>query len=210
MMLKALPLVHFWSVLLLKEQMMTSVRKTVKTPVGSAQYRSISSKICPENNHKIRRFLPITFRPSLPRKFREIPAKSAVFAAISSLKITQNLTFFFRHLSITSPAYTIFSQRQGFKVPVDLKCSMYHSEMFLQKTVKQIFWTTKPWNSGDPVGFVCQYQASKKNTSISRFVYMANYACLHNSSHHTEPHPIIANDNFNAKLLVPIVEALPG
>ena len=29
MMLKALPLVHFWSVLL-KEQMMTSVRKTLK------------------------------------------------------------------------------------------------------------------------------------------------------------------------------------
>ena len=28
MMLKALPLVHFWSILLLKEQMMTSVRKT--------------------------------------------------------------------------------------------------------------------------------------------------------------------------------------
>ena len=31
MMLKALPLVHFWSVLLLKEQMMTSVRKTLKS-----------------------------------------------------------------------------------------------------------------------------------------------------------------------------------
>ena len=33
MTLKALPLVHFWSVLLLKEQMMTSVRKTLKTLV---------------------------------------------------------------------------------------------------------------------------------------------------------------------------------
>ena len=30
MTLKALPLVHFWSILLLKEQMMTSVRKTLK------------------------------------------------------------------------------------------------------------------------------------------------------------------------------------
>ena len=30
MMLKALPLVHFWSILLLKEQMITSVRKKVK------------------------------------------------------------------------------------------------------------------------------------------------------------------------------------
>ena len=33
MMLKALPLVHFRSVLLLKKQMMTSVRKTLKTLV---------------------------------------------------------------------------------------------------------------------------------------------------------------------------------
>ena len=33
MMLKALPLVHFWSILLMKDQMMTSVRKTLKTLV---------------------------------------------------------------------------------------------------------------------------------------------------------------------------------
>ena len=33
MMLKALPLVHFWSILLLKEQMMTSARKMLKTLV---------------------------------------------------------------------------------------------------------------------------------------------------------------------------------
>ena len=33
MMFKALLLVHFWGVLLLKEQMMTSVRKTLKSPV---------------------------------------------------------------------------------------------------------------------------------------------------------------------------------
>ena len=33
MMLKTLPLVFFWSVLLLKEQMMTSVRKMVKVLV---------------------------------------------------------------------------------------------------------------------------------------------------------------------------------
>ena len=55
MMLKALPLVHFWSILLLKQQMMTSVRKTLKTLVWSVQNWSISSEICPENNHKIRR-----------------------------------------------------------------------------------------------------------------------------------------------------------
>ena len=57
MMLKALPLVHFWSILLLKEQMMTSVRKTFKKLVLSAQNRSICSEICPENNHKTGRFL---------------------------------------------------------------------------------------------------------------------------------------------------------
>ena len=68
MMLKALPLVHFWSVLLLKEQMMTSVRKTLKRLVWSAQNRLISSEICLESNHKIGRFLPIAFWGSLPRK----------------------------------------------------------------------------------------------------------------------------------------------
>ena len=57
MMLKALLLVHFWSILLLKEQMMTSVRKTFKKLVSSAQNRSICSEICPENNHKTGRFL---------------------------------------------------------------------------------------------------------------------------------------------------------
>ena len=67
-LLKALPLVHFWNVLLLKEQMMTSVRKKLKTLVRSAQNQLISSKVCLENNHKIGRFLPIAFWWSLPRK----------------------------------------------------------------------------------------------------------------------------------------------
>ena len=68
-----LPLVHFWSILLLKEQMMTSVRKTLKTLVWSAQNWSISSKIIPENNHKICRFFtdcsPAKFAPKIPGKF---------------------------------------------------------------------------------------------------------------------------------------------
>ena len=87
MMLKALPLVHFWSVLLLKEQTMTSVRKTLKTLVWSAQNRLISSEICLENNHKIGRFLPIV----CPENSHEITAKSADFSANLSLKIPQNL-----------------------------------------------------------------------------------------------------------------------
>ena len=99
MMLKALPLVHFWSVLLLKEQMMTSVRKTLKTLVWSAQSRLIPSEICLENNHKIGRFLPIAFWWSLPRKpprnYREIGRFFREFAPKNPAKFN----FFFRDLS---------------------------------------------------------------------------------------------------------------
>ena len=56
MMVKALPLVHFWSILFLKEQMMTSVRKTLKALVWSVQNQWIAREICPKNNHKICRF----------------------------------------------------------------------------------------------------------------------------------------------------------
>ena len=69
---------------------MTSVRKTLKTLVFSVQTRSISSEICPKNNHKIRRFLLIAFQPRFAPK---IPAKLTDFSAILSLKIPQNLTF---------------------------------------------------------------------------------------------------------------------
>ena len=92
-MLKALPLVHFWSILLLKEQMMTSVRKTFKTLVWSAQNRLISSEICLENNHKMGRFLPIAFWWSLPRKLPRNSRKIGRFSANLSLKIPRNLTF---------------------------------------------------------------------------------------------------------------------
>ena len=91
MMLNALPLAHFWRVLLSKEQMMTSVRKTLKTLVSSAQNRSISSEIFPENNHKIRRFFTNCFSATFAQK---IPAESADFSAILSLQIPRNLTFF--------------------------------------------------------------------------------------------------------------------
>ena len=70
-MLKALPLVHFWNVFLLKEQMMTSVRKTLKTLVWSVQNRSISSEICPENNHKIHCFFTGCFSAKFAQKIPE-------------------------------------------------------------------------------------------------------------------------------------------
>ena len=90
MMLKALPLVHFWSVLLLKEQMMTSVRKMLKMLVWSVQTDWFLVKFALKITTKSAVFLPIAFRPSLPPK---IPAKSADFSAILSLKIPRNLTF---------------------------------------------------------------------------------------------------------------------
>ena len=69
MMLKALPLVHFLSVLLLKEQVITSVRKTLKTLVWSAQNRLISSEICLENNLKITLFFCDCFLVKFALKF---------------------------------------------------------------------------------------------------------------------------------------------
>ena len=99
MMLKALPLVHFWSVLLVKEQMLTSVRKTLKTLVWSAQNRFISREICLENNHKIGCFLPIAVWWSLfwklPRNYCEIGRFFLEFVPKNPTKFD----FFFHDLS---------------------------------------------------------------------------------------------------------------
>ena len=99
MMLKALPLVHFWSVLLLKEQMMTSVRKMLKTLVWPAQNRSISSKICLENNHKIGRFLPIPFWWSVSRKLQRNSCEIGRFFREVVPKNPTKFDFFFHDLS---------------------------------------------------------------------------------------------------------------
>ena len=126
MMLKALPLVHFWSVLLLKEQMMTSVRKTLKRLVWSAQNRLISSEICLESNHKIGRFLPNSFQRSLPWKlprnsrigrfFREFVPKNPV-----------KFGFFFRDLSeALLRRQTRLHQQKGVQISVPLKIKMSH------------------------------------------------------------------------------------
>ena len=71
--------------------MITSVRNTLKRLVWLEQNRSISSKICPENNHKI----CCLFTDCFPAKFApKITTISADFCAILSLKIPRNLTFF--------------------------------------------------------------------------------------------------------------------
>ena len=57
-MLKALPLAHFLSVLLLKEQMIIFVKKKVKMMVRSLQKQLIFSEMCLEISTK----LPIFYR----------------------------------------------------------------------------------------------------------------------------------------------------
>ena len=84
--LGTLPLVQFWRVLLLKERMMTSVRKTFKTLVWSAQNRSISNEVFPENNHKIGLFWPIDFRLSLPENSCKIGRFFCEFAPTNPAK----------------------------------------------------------------------------------------------------------------------------
>ena len=98
-MLKALPLVHFCSVLLLKEQTMTSVRKMLKTLVWSAQSRLISSEICLKNNYKIHHFLPIAFWWSLPWKLPQNCLEISWFFREFIPKNPAKFDFFFRDLS---------------------------------------------------------------------------------------------------------------
>ena len=99
MMLKALLLVHFLSVLLLKEQVITSVRKTLKTLVWSAQNRSISSEICLENNLKITLFLAIAFWWSLPWNFPRNSLEIGRFFCEFVAKNPAKFDFFLRDLS---------------------------------------------------------------------------------------------------------------
>ena len=87
MMLKALSLVHFWNVLLLKEQMMTSFRKMLKMLVWWGQNRSICDKIFPENNHKIGLFYQLIFRKVCPENCCEIGRFIHEFAPKNPVKL---------------------------------------------------------------------------------------------------------------------------
>ena len=91
MMLKALPLVHFWSVLLLKEQMMTSVRKTLKMLLWKLKKLKITTKSAV--------FLPIALRPSLPWKFSRNSHEIGRFFRNFVPKNPTKFDFFFRNLS---------------------------------------------------------------------------------------------------------------
>ena len=138
MILKALPLVHFLSLLLLKEQMITSVRNTLKTLVWSAQHWSISSKICLENNHKIGRFLPIAFWWSLPKISCEIGQFSREFVPKNPAKCD----FFLCDLS--ESLYSDVCQRQewiNWRYPGVLlhNCRVHPS------TTPRNFWKLGSW-----------------------------------------------------------------
>ena len=89
MMFKALSLVHFWNVLLLKEQnlMMTSFRKTLKMLVWSGQNRSICDEIFPENNHKIGLFYRLIFCKVCPENCCEIRQFIREFAPKNPVKL---------------------------------------------------------------------------------------------------------------------------
>ena len=71
--------------------MMSSVRKTLKTLVWSAQNRSISCEICLKITTKSAVFLPIAFRPSLPWKF---PRNRPIFPRFCPQKSREIWLFF--------------------------------------------------------------------------------------------------------------------
>ena len=89
MMLKALPLVHFWNILLLKEQRMTSVRKTIKCWSDQCKTDQFLAKFALKTATKSAVFYRLLFGEVCPENSREIGRISANL----SLKIPQNLTF---------------------------------------------------------------------------------------------------------------------
>ena len=99
-MLKALPLVHFWRLLLMREQMVTS-DDVKNTGLISAKLID-SSEICSENNRKIGCFLPIGFWGSLRGKF---PRNWPIFLQICPYESKEIWLFFPRPMLIRSPVH---------------------------------------------------------------------------------------------------------
>ena len=90
-MLIALAFAHFSSELLLKEQMIIPVKKTLNN-AGHIDAKLIDfSEICQKNPSEIGCFLLIVSWRSFPPKF---PVKSADFPKNLPLKILRKLTFF--------------------------------------------------------------------------------------------------------------------
>ena len=102
----------------MKEQMMTSVTKTLKTSDQRKTDRFLT-KFALKITTKSAVFFPIALLPSLPENSREIPAKSAHFSSILSLKIPRNLTFFPR--TIRSPVHCIHKKGNAY-YPSEFDC----------------------------------------------------------------------------------------
>ena len=91
-MLIALAFAHFSSELLLKDQMIIPVKKTMLNNAGHIDAKLIDfSEICQKKSSEIGCFLLIVSWQSFPLKF---PVKSADFSKNVPLKILRNLTFF--------------------------------------------------------------------------------------------------------------------
>ena len=166
MMLKALPLVHFWSILLLKEQMMTSARKMLKTLVWSLQNRLTVSEICLENNHKIDRFLLIAFWWSFSQKLCEIGQFFCEFVP----KNPSKFDFFLRNLSEALVIVaTLGTEESGHRREVETRVNVW---TVCQK--KFLLWRGGHWWRFD-CGFShsCSYYslgATPRSVSVLRSV----------------------------------------
>ena len=90
-MLIASVFAHLSSELLLKEQMIIPVKKTLNNAGHIAVKLIDFSEICQKKFSEIGCFLLIVSWRSFPRKF---PIKSAVFSKNLPVKILRNLTFF--------------------------------------------------------------------------------------------------------------------
>ena len=141
---------------------MTSVRKTLKTLVWSAQTGSISCEICPENNHKI----PCFFTDCFPAKFAlKIPAKfprnRPIFLRFCSQK-SREIWLFFCELSEAMYMYTQQLEILVIAMMIDIPSHIGSSQMdTLVPSQNPIFLN---WHTNFVVLHFCEWQAPVMDT----------------------------------------------
>ena len=127
--------------------MMTSVRKTLKMPIWSAQDRSISNEVFPENNHKIGLFWP--------RGFQEVFFHRGLHVALSDYRqdweqCRWNVQGILRHCTVRK--FNVF-QQMGTNAPPILFDGAYFllAVMVEGDESSQWFWpATSPHCSPEP------------------------------------------------------------
>ena len=166
MMLKALPLVHFWSILLLKEQMMTSARKMLKTLVWSLQNRLTVSEICLKITTKSTVFYWLLFGEVFPKNSCEIGQFFCEFVA----KNPSKFEFFLRNLSEALVIVaTLGTEESGHRREVETRVNVW---TVCQK--KLLLWRGGHWWRFD-CGFSHSYSyyslgATPRSVSVLRSV----------------------------------------